>query len=600
MAKALILAFALVCAASARAQMTVGDQFHLSMNGSLGASYDGSFGKDISSSHGLGLGLNGVLDGYYFNPNFLSFHVRPYYDRMQSNEESQTLSRGSGVESSISLFGGSHFPGSISYGRDFNNDSEFRIAGVPSVLGSSSGSNMDISWSALLKGLPSFHANYLISNSTSTLLGTTDQSKSSSKSFSLNSDYKFGGFSLHGNLNHYNTEFLSPNFLTPEIISNASTSTHYSVTAMRRLPLSGSLALAWSRTNSENGPNDSENSSYSASLVLSPLRRLTVSETWNYTTNVIAAFEQSLAGDQNSSLWGAQSGWGAMYLNTLGTLTMGRGISISGHLNHRIQYLQGRTIEDTQYGGNMSFRESNRFLGFLHFSVGLLDTATQEGNSGVGLVSNLSMTRKFGRWDTSADVSYSQFTQTLFSVATTSNYGFGGSLRRKINSSTHWSASLRESHSGLTTQDGNNNVSYTGATNLSWNRYSFSSSYAQSNGAAVLGADGSLNPTPLGPVISTYFLTFNARSFGINSTFRLLRPLTVFSGYTNVSSRTNQRALDVFNNGDRFNVRLELRLRRLNIFAGVDRAVQESSAISGGQRAVNSYYVSLARWFNVF
>ncbi len=151
---AISLVFVLACVASANGQVTVGNNLKMLMNGNLGAVYSGNFGNTIGSSHSLGIGVNGTLEGYYFNPQFLSFQVRPYYDRAQFNSESQTITRGTGVESSASLFGGSHFPGSISYGRDFSSNSEFRIAGVPSVLGDSSGSNFSVAWSALFSGLP--------------------------------------------------------------------------------------------------------------------------------------------------------------------------------------------------------------------------------------------------------------------------------------------------------------------------------------------------------------------------------------------------------------------------------------------------------------
>ena len=597
---AISLGFVLACVALANGQVTVGDNLKMTLNGSLGTSYAGSFGNYIGSGHGLGIGVNGALDGYYFNPNFLSFQVRPYYDRAQSNSESQTITRGSGVESSLSLFGGSHFPGSISYGRDFSSNSEFRIAGVPSVLGNSSGSTVDIAWSALFEGLPSLHANYLITDSTSTLLGTKNQSKSSSRNFSLNSNYELGGFSLHGNLNHYNTEFLSPSFLTAATISNASSSTNYGVTATRRLPLSGSLGLGWLRTTSENGTSDSASSSYTASASISPWQRLSVSEFFNYTTNVIGAFAQSLGVSTISPLVNLDSDSNAIYTNTTGTLTVGHGLTVSGHLNHRTQHFQRHDFENTQYGGSVNFQNANHFLGFLRFSIGIVDTATQEGNNGVGLMTNLGMTRKFGRWETAADFSYSQNTQTLLAIVTTSNYSFGGMLRRKLNSSTYWSASFRESHSGLTAQKGNDNVSESFATNLSWRKYSFSGNYSQSNGTTLLGADGILTPTPIGSIISNYFLTFDARSFGVNSSMRLFRNLTASGGYTNVSSSTFQKALSTFNNGDRYNARLEWMLRRLKILGGFDRTVQEASAVPGGSRAVNSYYVSLSRWFDVF
>ena len=80
----------------------------------------------------------------------------------------------------------------------------------------------------------------------------------------------------------------------------------------------------------------------------------------------------------------------------------------------------------------------------------------------------------------------------------------------------------------------------------------------------------------------------------------MFRTLTLFGGYTNVSSNSTQNELGTFNKGNRYNARLELRMRKLNIFVGFDRAVQNASVVPGGPKAINSYYVSLSRWFNVF
>jgi hypothetical protein len=593
------LVFVLACLASANGQVTVGDRFNMTMNGSVGAVYEGSFGDHIGSSHDMGIAANGVLDGYYFHPQFLSFQVRPYYDRAESNSESQTITRGSGVDSSLNLFGGSHFPGSITYGRDFSSNREFRIAGIPSILGNSSGSNFDIAWSALFDGLPSIHASYSIADSTSTLLGTASQSKSASRNFSLNTNYDVGGFSLHGIVTHYNTDFLSPDFLTAESIANTSSSTNYGVTATRKLPLSGSLGLGWSRTNSESGISQFTSNSYSASATFTPVQRFSISEYCSYTTNVIAALAQSLGVDNISPLAKLDSNSDAIYINTTGTLSVAHGLSLSGYLNHRIMHLQGHDSVNTQYGGTVNFQKANTFLGFLRFSVGVVDTATKEGNSAVGLVTNLGMMRRFGLWEATADFIYSQYTQTLFNIVTTSNYSYGGTLRRKINSSTSWNASFRQSRSGLTAQDGNYNISESFTTSLSWRRNTFSGVYSKSNGAALLRTDGTLTPTPLGSIISNDFMTFDARSFGINASTRLLRKLTLSGGYTNVSSNAIRKELGTFNNGNRFYSRLELRMRRLTILTGFDHAVQESSAVLGGPRTINSYYVSLSRWFNI-
>jgi len=340
--------------------------------------------------------------------------------------------------------------------------------------------------------------------------------------------------------------------------------------------------------------------SYTASASFSPWWRLSVSGFCNYTTNVLAALAQSFGDTPISPLVHLDSNSNSLYMNTTGTFTAGRGLAVTGYLNHRIGHFQGRELVNTQYGGTVNFQKVNELLGFLRFSIGVVDTATQEGNSALGLVTNLSTTRKFGQWEATADFSYFQNTQTLYDIITTSNYSYGGVLRRKIDSATHWSASFRESRSGWTAQEGSNNISDSFATNLSWNKYSFSGNYSRSNGLAVLSADGTLTPTPIGSIVSDYFLTFNARSYGLYASAQLFPVLTVSGGYTNVSSSAIRKTLGTFNDGDRYNARLTFRMRRLYFIAGFDRAVQESSAVPGGPRAVNSFYVSLSRWFNVF
>jgi hypothetical protein len=594
----LVFVFAFVTPANGQAP--AGNNLKMLMNGSLGMVYAGNYGNYMVSSHSLGIGLNGTMEGYYFNPQFLSFQVRPYYDRAQFNSESQTITRGTGVDGSISVFGGSHFPGTVSYGKNFDSNSEFRIAGVPSVFVDSSGSNFSVGWGALFSGYPSLQARYSIADSTSTLLGTTDRAKSSSRSFDLNSNYALAGFNLQGRLGHYNTDLFSPGFLTEEATNNTSSTTNYAVNASRRLPLSGSLGLGVSRTTSGSAGDNSASNSYTASAGFSPWQRLSVSGFFNYTTNVIVALERSLFGDTSiSPSLKAGSNTNAVYLNTTGTFMVGHGLTVTGYVNHRIQHFQGEASENTQYGGTVNFQKANNLFGFLQFSVGVVNTATQEGNNAVGLVTTLGMTHKFGKWETSTDFDYSQNTQTLFEIVTTSNYSYGGRIRRKINSSTNWNVSFRESRSGLAAQEGSNNLADSFVTNLSWERYSFSGSYSRSNGEALLGSNGTLTPTPFSPIISNYFLTFNARSYAMTANTQLFRVLTLSGTYTNVSSNSTRKALGTFNIGDRFNARIALRMRRLYIIAGFDHAIQESSAVPGGPRRVNSYYVSLSRWFNV-
>ena len=51
------------------------------------------------------------LSGFYYNPKFLNFNVQPFYNRSQDNSSFQSVFSDSGVDASVNLFSGSHFPG---------------------------------------------------------------------------------------------------------------------------------------------------------------------------------------------------------------------------------------------------------------------------------------------------------------------------------------------------------------------------------------------------------------------------------------------------------------------------------------------------------
>src|SRR6202049_3741638 len=82
----------------ASAQMQVGDNLQMKAGGLLTAGYQGVYGdsNQIQSSHGLDFGIDGTLSGSYYNPNFLSFNLTPYYNRSQANSSFQSLTGASG------------------------------------------------------------------------------------------------------------------------------------------------------------------------------------------------------------------------------------------------------------------------------------------------------------------------------------------------------------------------------------------------------------------------------------------------------------------------------------------------------------------------
>src|SRR5205823_90017 len=74
----------LLAALSASAQLEVGDNWRMNLNGDVGYSYNGNINQGLSG-HSMGFTGNANLAGSYYNPNFLNFNVQPYYDRVQSN-----------------------------------------------------------------------------------------------------------------------------------------------------------------------------------------------------------------------------------------------------------------------------------------------------------------------------------------------------------------------------------------------------------------------------------------------------------------------------------------------------------------------------------
>ena len=89
----------------------------MGLAGDLEAGYGGDISHPGGSSHGLGLGGNATLNGSFYNPNFLSFTVQPYYTRAQANADGASVFDTGGYTGSVNLFSGSNFPGSISVGQ---------------------------------------------------------------------------------------------------------------------------------------------------------------------------------------------------------------------------------------------------------------------------------------------------------------------------------------------------------------------------------------------------------------------------------------------------------------------------------------------------
>ncbi len=595
----LLLALVL-CSAVATAQVTVGDNLNMNLKGELGYGYSANYGNLLnSSSHDHGINGTGDLNGYYFNPNFISFNVRPYYDRNQSNTEAQNILGSSGVSTMANFFGGSHFPGSISFGKDFSANSEFLFAGIPTVETDSSSQSMAISWSELLPEWPSLTATYSLASSTSTLDGLDSHNKS--KILNLTSGYQLGGWGLHANFNHNTSDFSAPGFIVAEPITGSGSGISYGVAAGHALPLKGSFGVAWSRSKYEgSGGTDWSSNYFTVSNTIMPWTRLTLFQNANYTTSLVALLNQTVLNGATTTAPLNESDAQGFSYNAGGSVNVGHGLTVGGQYTYRVQWLLGREFQDSLWGANANYNYVNRLFGMLYFGVGVVNTTSEFGNYGTGVNATVGMTRRFGAWETAGDFNYFQNVQTLGTTQLTSSYMYGGSIKKKVSNDLRVMLGFRGAHSGMVTVDGSGNRAESGSGMLHWRRYDFGASYSQSNGTAVFTSAGVLVPTPIGSLLTDQFILFNGRSWSAYASTLFFRHLSLTGGYSQFRSETSRLNEGLLDRGNRYNFRSEYRLRKFTFIGGYNRAWQDVSALPVGPRVVNSYYMSVLRWFNVF
>src|ERR1017187_5017640 len=107
------------------AQVQVGGVQLSNLTGLVGVGYSDSYGNVGGSDHFLGFNGEATLNGYYFNPKFLSFNVSPYYDESRANSPYRSVTDSSGVSASAAIFTGSHFAGSINFAKTYNSSGDF-------------------------------------------------------------------------------------------------------------------------------------------------------------------------------------------------------------------------------------------------------------------------------------------------------------------------------------------------------------------------------------------------------------------------------------------------------------------------------------------
>lgn len=596
---------ALLWALPLAAQVEYG-KLHAGANGELTGGYGGDFGDQQTSDHSLGFGANGTINGYYYNPRFISFSVQPYYGRSQNNSESQSITDSSGYMGTVNFFGGSHFPGFVSFNQNWNSSGTFGIPGEAGLITKGDSHGFDVGWNVLLPGLPTLSIGYFDTSSSSSLLGSDSSTASTTRNLNVGSSYRLAGFSLNGGFVHTNTDTNLTGVLgNGETETATDSSNSYHLSAIRKLPFYHSQFSVGASRSSYSGASDGSEENGTTDNVNANLNlgfpKLPVAISANYTDNIFGSFQQQLINSGQAPLPGLENPKSRSLLVMASTFyTVLPHLTLNGYVDHTEQYFNGQDYGLTQFGINVNYNFLRRIKG-LTFMAGMVDSADQQGNTRVGFVGNANYSRTFGRWEVGSYFMYDQDVETLLVTYTTSTMNYGASVKRDLYHDLRWVGVVSAGRSVFEQQAGNGSQSESFTSMLMGRKFALSANYTQSNGTSILTANGLVPaPLPVSLLSASNLIVYNGKSYGGSFRVNPNRNLLINTSYSKSEGNTVSPLMLSSNGTTMYYGLAEYRLRKMLFTAGCTKFRQSISSSSTLPSVVTSYYFGVTRWFKGF
>lgn len=589
----------------AAAQLQFGD-FSTNLNGTLSAGYTGDYGNQTESSHGWTLGGAGNFSGFYYNPNFISFDVAPYLNQSRANSNYQSISDASGVALSSTIFGGSHFPGSITYARSYDSEGTYSIPGISSFTTHGNSDTFGINWSETLPDAPSVTVGFQMGDSSYSVYGTNDQGNSAFHSFNVHSAYTLLGFHLGAYYDNGAAHSLFPQITDVEqVTATHSDSSGYGFNVGHELPLHGSFYAGVNRTEvgsdflgyNYDGTIDTLNSS----VGFQPTNKLHLSFQTDYSDNLTGELYQSVIAAGGIVPENTNAASHALdYSGTAGYSFMAN-LQGTVFAEHREQYFAGENYSGNSYGGSIGYTREV-LGGNFNGTFSLSDNTVNNTNvNSLGLSANANYTRRIHGWTVTGAFGYAQNVQTLLITYMTSFYSYSGNIRRRWGRLT-FSAGASAGRTGLTELPGTRNDSDSFNSSFGFSHWiTLTGTYAKSDGNALQTANGFV-PVPIpSPVLPSDLLTTyggKSYSFGLGSS--PVKRLTISASYGKANSNFFLYPLTSTNQNNEFNAIVQYQFRKMYLTGGVSRLEQGFSASGLPPQVLSSFYIGVSRWFNFF
>jgi hypothetical protein len=583
------------------------------LSGTISLGYTADYGNMIASDHGLVLGGAATFSGSYYNPNFLTFNAGLYVNQSRANSNYQSISDASGVDVSTSIFGGSRFPGSISYSKAYNSEGSYDIPGVANYVTHGNNDTFGINWGESLPNAPSFSAGFQMGNSQYSVYGTDDEGGSAFHSLNLHSGYSLEGFTMGVYYSTGESHSLIPQVAAGEQETEShSDNSAFGFNVSHRLPLNGSFSAGLNRSEFDTSYLDS-NTSGTIDLVnavasLHPISKLALSASATYSDNLSGQLIQSIVA-AGGVVSGLNSNESSNSLDLMGVASYSPMLNLqtSVYVERRTQSFMGEDYGETSYGGGANYAHklfNGNFNASLNAAANTSNgNANENENEGdtLGFSTTENYSGEVRGWKVSGAFSYAQNVQTLLVTYMNSSYNFSGNINRRwgrFNAGVGAGAS----RTALTQQAGTANSSQSYSASAGYSPWiTANGSYSRASGQALTTGTG-LVPVPVpSPILPSNLVSLyggNGYSFAVSSA--PVRGLSLSAAYARSTSNTSSGGVGSANQNDEFNALVQYQVRKLYINSGYSWMEQGFSGSGTPPEDISSFYIGVSRWFNFF
>jgi hypothetical protein len=560
-----------------------------------------------SGDHNWAVGGTANLSGSFYNPNFLSYNASLYLNQSRANSNFQSISNASGVDISTNIFGGSHFPGSVSYSKAYNSEGNYAVPGLANFVTHGDSDTFGINWSENVPAMPSLSAGFQIGTSQYSVYGSNDQGKNSFHSFNLHSGYQLGGF----NMGAFYTAGGGDSLIPEVVAGQQGTETHsnsdgYGFNVAHQLPWHGSISTNFNRSDWDS-EFLSSNSSGSIDLInilasVHPTSELTLSGSANYSDNLTGELIESVIA-AGGVVQGLNSNESSSSLDLMGiaNYTPAANLQTSAYFERRTQSFVGEDYGVNSFGGSATYSHVVLDGNFIASVTANSNTSDQTGDDTLSLSTNENYSSEIRGWHVNGTFGYAQNVQTLLVTYMNSFYHYSGNVSHR------WgqfrvSAGAGGGRTALTQQAGtaSSNESFNGS--LSYIRwFTATGSYSKSSGQALLTGAG-LVPVPVpSPILPSSLVNlYGGDSYSVALSSSPVKGLLFTASYAKSNSNTSSSGVMSTNENDQYNALIQYQVRKLNFTSGYSRLEQGFSSSGMPPEVLSSYYMGVSRWFNFF